>query len=465
MIKSVLIIVPHQDDDLNVAGCLLDQLGNARIPIDVCFVTNGDYFHAETTRAKEVSKVATKIYRNVYYLGYGDCGYDVPRLYNVEEKDIISSYAGLNKTYGVGVFEDYHHMKYGELASYTKENIKNDLKDVILEVSADLIFCVDYDEHPDHRMVSLLFDECMGEILRFTKYRPLILKKFAYLGNWFGEDDYFYRPMQETKCLSNGMRSKENDCLPYEWKDRLQLKVSPDLYRLRFWKSPLFKLAKLYDSQHVVMHYSKMINVDAVYWYRNTKNLALKACVTASSGTPEYINDFKICDSDNILNIPQSGGCNKFSKCAWVPDSNDSEKLIKIQFKERIDISAIRIIQNFNEVGHISKCKLRFSDGSENIISLPENDWFLYDVNDKKNISWLTIQILDYTGAEAGIREVEVFDEDYNFPLEITPFSFYKNIQDKKFHKYSFFELLYNGYIIFLHRIPNKIKRTLKHGI
>ena len=58
MIKSVLIIVPHQDDDLNVAGCLLDQLGNARIPIDVCFVTNGDYFHAETTRAKEVSKVA-----------------------------------------------------------------------------------------------------------------------------------------------------------------------------------------------------------------------------------------------------------------------------------------------------------------------------------------------------------------------------------------------------------------------
>ena len=63
MLRNVLIIVPHQDDELNVAAPLLSYFIDKNISITVCFVTNGDYDGEEEIRLEEAKRVS-KLFNN-----------------------------------------------------------------------------------------------------------------------------------------------------------------------------------------------------------------------------------------------------------------------------------------------------------------------------------------------------------------------------------------------------------------
>ena len=41
--KSVLVIVPHEDDEINLMGGLLPLLVEKNMDVNICFVTNGDF--------------------------------------------------------------------------------------------------------------------------------------------------------------------------------------------------------------------------------------------------------------------------------------------------------------------------------------------------------------------------------------------------------------------------------------
>ena len=273
MINSVLILSPHQDDDLNIAGCLLDQLNAANISISVCFVTNGDYRGVQEQRAKEVHKVSALFgYKSIFYLGYGDGGYNNALANAPDDDTVTTSPAGYSETHGVLDFNDFHFLLHGKHAEYTKANMRTDIRELLLFVHADLIFCVDKDEHPDHKLVSNLFDDALNDIIRTTDYRPLVLKKFAYLGTWFGPEDYFIRPAKSTVCFSKGLKGTVTSSTPYEWSERIRFAVTPEMYRLCFWKSLIFKAYRFYSSQNGIKHFLRAVNSDAVYWFIDTKN-------------------------------------------------------------------------------------------------------------------------------------------------------------------------------------------------
>ena len=71
-------------------------------------------------------------------------------------------------------------------------SIKNDIKALLLDLRPEVIFCIDYDSHHDHRALSLLFEESMGEILRQNNndYNPLVFKGFAYSTAFLAEPDF-----------------------------------------------------------------------------------------------------------------------------------------------------------------------------------------------------------------------------------------------------------------------------------
>ena len=274
MISSALILAPHQDDELNIAGLLLDQMKAAGMNITVCFATNGDYSGNEKNRLNEAKTVA-EIFGgwNIVYLGYGDIGYEGSLLNAADDDVVAASPAGFSETHGVGDIQDFHFVQHGEHNLYTRKNLLLDIKEVLLSVQADLVFCVDADNHPDHVLLSALFDKAMCEIAQATDYHPLVLKKFAYLGTWYGIDDFFVRPTNPTECLScGGEHETRKDCKPYDWNNRIRLAVNPNLYTLRFWKSLLFKAYKCYKSQNGIAFFPRVANADAVYWFFDTKN-------------------------------------------------------------------------------------------------------------------------------------------------------------------------------------------------
>ncbi len=157
---------------------------------------------------------------NVIFLGYGNEWQGATHIYNSKSNECILSVAGRTETYGIKNHPEYCWQKYHLHHSYTRDNFKADLKSAITDIMPDICFCVDYDIHPDHRATSLLFEECMGEILKEKDgYFPLILKKFGYAGTWEGPDDYY-----EYAPTCNSFEDNRTDNPAFLWNERIRIR-------------------------------------------------------------------------------------------------------------------------------------------------------------------------------------------------------------------------------------------------
>lgn len=73
--KQVMIIVPHEDDEINVAGATIKNYTDAGSNVVVVFTTNGDYNGLGELRIDEAVNAMVELgvkKENVLFLGYGD---------------------------------------------------------------------------------------------------------------------------------------------------------------------------------------------------------------------------------------------------------------------------------------------------------------------------------------------------------------------------------------------------------
>ena len=168
--QRIMLLVPHQDDELNVLGGTIEEYIHYGSEVYVVYLTNGDFLtssdknptetrYAEAIACLEKQGVAED---HVIFLGYGDKWQaDGPHIYNAPSGEVVHSKAGFTTTYG-----STSHPPYRDGVEYTIENLMMDMETVILEYRPDTIICCDYDEHQDHRALSMLFEKIMGRILR-----------------------------------------------------------------------------------------------------------------------------------------------------------------------------------------------------------------------------------------------------------------------------------------------------------
>ena len=85
--KKILVIVPHQDDEINLAGSLILSLAR-KADIYVLYTTMGNYLFDSTVRRKEALEACKKLGVDsglVIFLKYPDQPYDQKtHLYNEE---------------------------------------------------------------------------------------------------------------------------------------------------------------------------------------------------------------------------------------------------------------------------------------------------------------------------------------------------------------------------------------------
>lgn len=181
---SIMIIVPHQDDEILMAAGIIEQAVSCGLDITVVMVTNGDYDypHVETGRKRLSESIrALEILgmrRDQFILlGYADTGMPeedsfLARLYKCEDGDRIFTSRCTDHTYGLEDQAEYHFLKTGEHALYTRNNCKGDIRDVILEYKPDHIFTTsEEDSHGDHSGLFWFVKEILGE-LKETGYAP-----------------------------------------------------------------------------------------------------------------------------------------------------------------------------------------------------------------------------------------------------------------------------------------------------
>ncbi len=410
--KKIMIIVPHQDDELFLCGTIIGCLTRVGATIRVVFSTNGDYGNSFERRYREACKALSHYNikeSDIIFLGYGDqWNTEYGHIYNAPDDQVVESKSGMKKTYGC----DFSYTEYGVHHEYTIKNYEHDLSDVIVKFMPDVIFSNDLDWHPDHRCISMLMDRVIGNIVsEYASYRPVVYKSFVYFLGWDGKLDYSTINLPSTKrpqrYLSDDKRFQFGN--PYfTWDDRLRFPV--DSVLLENKKNTLYKALKEYSfSKNALYFFDSCMNSDAVFWERITDNAAYLAELSVSSGYKEYLRDFIIVDSTDI----SAKRMMNIDKSIWYADRNDDNPCIEYRFSKGVDISKIVFYRDTKSYGILeAKLSVTIDDDKYECI-IDKFDSIKEMCVEKQNVMSIIINIL--CGKQIGFSEIEI-REHKRFP-------------------------------------------------
>lgn len=350
--KNVMLFAPHEDDEINIYGGVIEQYVKNGSNVKVVFSTNGDVYGLGKMRIAEALRVA-KSYGlkedDFIFLGYSDSmAKDDLHIYNCDGDVKIKSVKGYYETYGTANKPAFANNK-----AFTRNNVVEDFENVILKYMPDTIMCCDYDSHPDHRAIGLFFEEALGNILKKkADYHPEVFKGFAYSLAWIGKLDYYSINAASTHQPEPSPYMTETNV--YNWDDRARFPVAKESLSLVMQNASSYVAMMEYSSQTATDHANGILNCDKVFWHRRTDSVLYNATIQATSGDASRLTEFKLVDSANIKSNDYLPSTN-----AWVADRNDENRAIMITIPKAKTVSTLAIYDNPNLGNHILNAKVK----------------------------------------------------------------------------------------------------------
>ncbi len=416
--KKVMVIVPHEDDDLLISGQVLPSMYKNGADVRVVFATNGDKRVSAYTRQSEACNALEKLgipREKVIFLGYPDG----TQLY--VGKKAFSFSSGWDHTYAGKGFKDYHFDRFGTHAKYTAENMVDDIESVVLEYRPDYILAIDFDTHTDHRGVSISFEKAMERILKKESgYTPKVLKCFGYSLAWKSKPDFYALNIKSTVMQDrekNNDPSYETDVPQYRWNNRVRLPIDKKSLSHSILRCSEYKALSEHLSQYAYCYSERIINGDSVYWNRRTDSLTYNADISVSSGDASLLNDFRLIGVGNRTAGPNV----KLENCVSRFDKNDAQKTVTVKFDSPKTGSCVSLYDNFGLNSNILGGVITFSDGSKVEVPALNADGSETRVvfEPKHNITSFTFKVTEYEGV-AGLDEIEAFENaDYDMGFSL----------------------------------------------
>ena len=405
-----MFIVPHEDDEINMAGATIYGAIQEGLDVYVVFLTNGDYEYTFDVRRNETYQMAKEIglpQENIIFLGFGDfIGHEIIQ----NKSGIINSRTNHDKTYGL----DFASLVMNEAQPYSWSGIIQSLIDVILHFEPDTIIATDYDTHVDHRLCTLTVANAIEWIIKYTDFRPQFFNGFAYATGYETVDDYFDNNLLSTVINKRALPSNEfstgNPTL--SWTHRLRIPVPCDCREGSLVTNPIFKAMAAHMSQEGYKRGARLINGDQVFWRRRTDNLALHADITVSSGEASYLNDFL---RFNIANVK----LNSYNPedYMWIPTIDDMERKVHIAFNKTTVLQVIQLFGNVHNTYNYCSIRIEMSDGKQ--ILLKEIAYMgqgvSYILDEPMSVEWIDIYIDKQC---LGLSEIELYsnnDDIYDY--------------------------------------------------
>lgn len=401
--KHVMVLVPHQDDEVCLAGGIIEQYTKAGSRVSLVYATNGDYNALAEERSREALAAAAVMgipKEDVYYLGYGNQWQpqdDGSHIYFAADGDgVWTSHFGATETYGTTVIGPWRQ------SAYTRNNFLRDLTDLILELRPDVIYCNDYDPHHDHMALDLFFEEAMGNILQMDLgYHPAVYKGLAYGTAWHAEADFAGAENLHASRMPDWDHWGRMG-IPYDWDSRVRLPMGAENLSPILSENTVFRALSCFQSQGAWQHAQQVLNGDKVFFERRTDSLLYDAVFYGGSEQVTVWNDFKLKDSEEFSGLTNSG---------W--DFNGS---ITVRLPEPVQMNEIRLHTDPGS-DSIWNGYIRFSDGSREefrvltakgvgVISFPARTVSSFDI--------LSTAIY---GEKPKVTEIEAFDRGEEQPL------------------------------------------------
>lgn len=228
---NIMIIVPHEDDEILMAAGIIDRAVRDEKRVTVVMATNGDYEGTDTVtgsvRLPETIaglEVLGLPCENIIFMGYADTGMEneASFLYNLYyEKDENKVHEGhcSKVTYALEDKKDFHTDFYGEAGSYTRKNFKEDLRKIILQKKPDHIFTTSVEDvHGDHSGLYLFVKEILEEE-KENGYAPVLYSGVAH--SKAGDDNW----LERSERIISYTCPENFDQGSLKWKDRISFPV------------------------------------------------------------------------------------------------------------------------------------------------------------------------------------------------------------------------------------------------
>ena len=401
---KVLVLVPHEDDEINLMGGVFELLRDD-CEIWVVFSTNGvgtgkPVRNAEACRALAQFGIPAD---HVIFLGF-----DVmplrgagTHLYNRPRNEVTTSPYGRDATWSPSGFPCH-----APNLPYTQANFEGDIKDIIAAMKPEHIFITGYDLHSDHRALDLSAKRALAVVMKENPaYRPEVYSGFAYSDCWYQEPDFYDSVnIGSTKHLNEGEHMEEVNCLL--WRERLRLPVGAGSITRTLMGNLTVASFRQHDSQgHAnIRIFERISNGDRVYWWIPTQNAALFAQVSANGERVDQLNDFLLYDSTDISNpdrMPFDNG--------WRPQGGRGT--VEFTWDSPIVIREIHLFDHPDEANQITRLTIRLSNGKTiPVTDLPKyGNRFIVETMCSEPISGFSLTIDESTGEGSGLSEVEAY--------------------------------------------------------
>lgn len=358
--KRVMVLVPHQDDEVNLAGGVMEQYTRAGSRVFLVYATNGDYNGLAQERSLEALAAAETMgipKEDVYYLGYGNQWQpqgEAGHIYFSPSGDTVwTSHIGATETYGTEAIGCYAR------SSYTRDNFCRDLRNLILELRPDVIFCNDYDSHHDHMALDLLFEEVLRDILlQQPDYHPLVYKGLCYGTAWYAEAD-FAGAVNPISTQHPVWEYWERMGIPYDWSSRVRLPMGAENLSPILSENTVFQALSAFESQKGWRFAQSVLNGDKVFFQRRTDSLLYDAVFYDEQEIVTVLNDFKLKDSENFSSLVNSG--------------HHVAKTITVRLPEPVQMNEIRLHTD-REISSSFSGYIRLSTGTQVDFSMSASD-------------------------------------------------------------------------------------------
>ena len=403
--KNVMIVVPHQDDDMNLMGGLIEQYTENGSNVSVVFATNGDRYGAQEIRAAEAVTVLTSLgveKDNIYYLGFGNAwvpqtigGEEIQHIYNSPDPELVwTSMYGATQTYGTQAIDRYLDLPY------TRDGFVHSLQSVMTDVMPDTIFALDFDSHIDHRATDLFFEEALCGVLRQNpQYRPTVYKGFGYATAWLAADDYFI----SDNLLSTKKPDSEiwtASVFGYAWGDRVRFPMGSTNLNWIFSNNSVYNSMHQYASQDAWRQADQVLNGDKVFWERRTDRLLYNAEIYIGSEKTPLLNNFKLKDFQSLVGTP-----GKNSDVAVLAGER-----VSVQLNDAVTMNSIYLYDSTDPEANILEGHITFSDGSGIDFGPLNADGSATKLSfPKKKVEWMELTVTESSGEGAGLTEMEAF--------------------------------------------------------
>lgn len=414
--KKVMVIVPHEADEMNLAGGVLEQYIKYGSDVYVVYVFNGDLVVSGVQRITEADTAMTSIgipAENLIFLGYGDhLNMNGTPIYLCPEDEVLTSAAGFSSTYGTD-----RHPPFNPGAAYTRGNLYEDIRTVLLRYTPDVVFCTDSDEHIDHKTLAMFFEQAMGEVLKARpSYEPVIFRGFAYSTAYEAVHDYYVINSLSTVKPGNEDFITDGGSNIYNWDERVRLPVYPGILSRSIFNSSGYAMAECYVSQLATAHSDGIINSDKVFWLRESGSISYEAEFWVSSGEASVLNDFILSQHTQAHSDPG------YSDNTWVPSADDGEKRVIIKFDEPTLLSRVVLYDNPSLSDNVLETSVRLDNGAFYLSGPLEPNGSGTEVSfDPVYVEEMEIVLMETEGSGAGLTEVEFYPDSYE-----PPFSFMK---------------------------------------